>query len=254
YIYISGYNKNFLNNNKFGYISLAPSITEIIYAINAQDDLIAVTSWCDYPKDVQKKFKMGDSFSINKEAIIKLKPAIILALDSQKPLIDDLKLLKVKVYYFSSNSIEDIYKNITKIGQVTEHAQEANQLLTKLKQKQTSIKKPDYKKNILYIAHANPIISIGKKSFITDIIRKAGHESITDYLKTGYDEGYPEISLEFAMLKKPDIVVVCDKNSADYLSKFLKNSKFMILTREQCNIVNRPGPRAIDAIKIFASL
>lgn len=230
------------------YISLCPSVTEIIYAIGAQNKLTGVTSWSDYPEEVKKKPRVGSGFFINKEAIIKLKPEYIFALQEHKPIIDDLKLSGIKIYYFSAENLQSIYRNIALTGQITQKTSASNRLIGKLKNKQ-SCKKTVKPKKILYVIQSEPLISIGSKTLINDLIRKSGHTSITSTLKSKY----PKISFEYVILSKPDVVIVPDSNSAGYLSKFIK-AKFVILTQKQNELLNRASPRTFEIINFLSGL
>lgn len=229
------------------YISLAPNITEIIYAIGAQDNLAAVTTWSDFPEEAKNKPKIGDAFFINKEEIIKKKPAIIFALKEHKVFVDDLKTLGIEIHYFSAGKIDDIYKNISLIGKISNKNVESERLINNLKKQEEEYKAKKSKK-ILFVVHSSPLTTIGKDSFINEIIEKVGHENIAANLYSSY----PQVNIEYFIVNKPDLVVVTDKESADYLKRFIK-VEYKVMDFDSLNILLRPGPRIIEAIKIFAA-
>ena len=252
---IPDYNYKYgISVKKGTYISLSPYLTEIIYAIGAEDNLLAVTSWSDFPEEAKKKPQVGSSFFISKEAIIALKPEIVFALKSHKSIIDDLKLLGIKIYYYKPETIKEIYKDIIDIGRIIKYDTKATSLVKKIKNDINSLKKPDKAKNILFVAHACPFVTINKNSFITCLIKKSGHESITGNIEGSKYGDYPKIALEYAVLKSPDIVIVPDEDSKKYLKPFLKNSKFIVPTPETTNILLRAGPRISKAVKFFFEL
>jgi ABC-type Fe3+-hydroxamate transport system substrate-binding protein len=228
------------------YISLAPSITEIIYAINAQDNLIAGVAWNN--KLMKGKPVIGDAFFINNEALVKYHPDIIFALSSQKPLIENINLKGTRIFYFSFNGLDDIFQCIKLIGNLTGHSKQGNLLISQL---HTEISKHKAKtgKKILFVVQAEPLISVGKNSYINDIITQSGHINIMKNLKNDY----PTVNIEYVIMQKPDLVVVWDKQTKDYLSKLL-HCKFVVLNPDQCDYINRPGPSVIKAVKFFASL
>jgi len=228
------------------YITLAPSLTEIIYAINAQDNLIAGVAW--NKKLMKGKPVIGDAFFINNEALVKFHPDIIFALEYQKPVIDSLKPSGTKIYYFSFNSINDIYKTITVIGNLTNHTRNSNNLRKKLSGdiNKYKAKKP---KNILFVIQPEPLISVGKRSYISDIIKQAGQINILDNL----DNDYPRINLEYVIKRNPDLIIVWDEMTEDYLKKYL-HSKFVILKPAESDSINRPGPGVVNAVKFFSNL
>ncbi len=230
------------------YISLSPAITEILYAINAQDKLKAVTLFSNYPKEAREKPKVGSYFLINKESILKFNAEYILCLNMQKQVVDDLKVVGIKPIYFKTENLEDIKTNILKIGNITNHLKEAENLIKKLEH-QTNTAKAKVSKKVLFVVNTQPFIAAGNKSFVHDIITKAGHKNITDF----YNSDFPLVSLEYAAMQKPDIVITRGPNEAEYLKKYLKG-KFIILTKEQNDSISRHGPRAFKMLEFFSKL
>ena len=227
-------------------ISLSPAITEIIYAINAQNDLIAVSTTCDYPQEVKTKAKAGDSYFIDKEKIIRLNPDYIFLNESSKGLMNEFNNTNIKPIYFKSNSINDIYKNILLIGKITNKNFQAESLVNKIKKELIKIE-PGDKKQILYLVQTNPMITIGEKSFITDLIAKSGNISVTNNLKSDY----PVINPEYAIKLKPDIVIVNFDNTSGNIKQLFPNTQIIFLKKEQTDIINRPGPRIYQAVNFF---
>jgi ABC-type Fe3+-hydroxamate transport system substrate-binding protein len=105
-------------------------------------------------------------------------------------------------------------------------------------------------KKILYLVQSTPMISIGNKSFITDVIKVSGQNSITK----DFNSYYPTISEEFAIKSNPDVVVVSFYSDTQLIKKFFPNSKIIFMSQEQNDIINRPGPRINKSIKFFANL
>ncbi len=231
-------------------ISLSPAITEIIYAINAQDNLIAVSTTCDFPKEAEKKEKAGDAYFIDREKIIKLHPDYIFTTDNSKGLLNELNQANIKIIYFKSDSINNIYENILLIGRITNKTREAESLIKRIKTNLPQQTEPEKYKRILYLVQTNPMITIGEKSFITDIIEKSGNKSITNNLKSDY----PVINPEYAIKLKPDIIIVNFDNSSGNIKELFPDTKIIFLKKEQIDIINRPGPRFYQAVSFFMSL
>ncbi len=230
------------------YISLSPAITEILYAINAQDKLKAVTLFSNYPKKAKSKPKVGSYFLVNKESILKFNAEYILCLNMQKQIIDDLKVVGIKPIYFKTENLEDIKANILKIGKITNHLKASESLVKDIEYK-TNTTKAKVPKKILFVVNTQPFIAAGNKSFVHDIITKAGHKNITDF----YNSDFPLVSLEYAAMQKPDIIITRGPNEAKYLKKYLKG-KFIILTKEQNDSISRHGPRAFKMLEFFSNL
>lgn len=231
------------------YVSLSPVPTEIIYALGAQDNLLGVSTSCDYPKEVKEKPIIGDTYFVNMEMMVKLKPDYLFSMSSAKPMLGQLAKTKTKPIYFEFTKIEEIYDGINHIAKLTNTEENAPKLIENIKTKveQNRTKNP---KKILYIVQTEPLITIGEKSFITDIIEKSGHKSVT----ADIDHYYPNITLEYAMKMNPDIVIVCFPTKMGKIKKLLPNSKFIYLTDSERDIINRSGPRVYEAVKLFANL
>ena len=237
-----------LNSPASTYVSLSPVPTEIIYALDAQNNLLGVSTTCNFPKEAKEKPIIGDTYFVNMEMILKQKPDYLFSMSSAKPMLGQLSQTKTKPVYFEFTKIEEIYDAINLIAELTEKEENAPELIANIKKKveQNKTKNP---KKILYIVQTNPLITIGNKSFITDIIEKSGHKSVTSDI----NHYYPNITIEYAMKTNPDIVVVCFPTDMENLKQLLPNSKFIYLTKEERDIINRSGPRVYEAVKLFAN-
>lgn len=239
----------FIKAEAKSFVSLIPALTEIMYKIGAQDQLIGVSTACTYPKEAQKKSIIGDTFFLNKERIIQLHPDYILALDTSKPLMSDFEKTSMKPLFFEFKNVDDIYINILKLGVITARENEAKELVKTIKSK-AEVNKINKPKKILYLVQTTPMITIGSKSFISDVIAKSGQISVTSSIR----DYYPNVSEEFAMKAKPDIIVVSFYSDISKLKKLFPNTKIIFLTKAQQDVINRPGPRVYEAIRYFASL
>ena len=228
-------------------ISLMPSITEIVYAIGADSELIAVSTMCDYPQAAKNKEKVGDSYFINKERIIRLNPDYIFVADNSDVLMSEFRQTKIKPVFFRFESINDIYQNTILIGQLTQKEAGAKKVVSDIKNK-IALLQTSTPKRILYVLQAEPMITIGKKSFITDVINKSGNHSVTENLTLQY----PVISSEYAVKLKPDIVITGMASDILSLKKIFPHTKIVVLSDSQKDIINRPGPRIYKAVEFFA--
>lgn len=231
------------------YVSLSPVPTEIIYALDAQENLLGVSSTCDFPLEAKEKPIIGDIYYVNMEMLINLEPDYLFAMTSAKPKLGELVLTKTKPIYFEFTKIEDIYEAINNIAILTNKEENAKKLISDIQFKidKSKTKTP---KRILYIVQTNPLITIGSKSFITDIVRKSGHISVTEEI----EHYYPNITLEYAMQTKPDVIVVCFPDDMTKIKRLFPNAKFLYLDKEKRDIINRSGPRIYEAVKLFADL
>lgn len=248
-ILLSGGNAYAKLVNSPTFVSLTPVTTEIMYAIGAQDSLIGISTRCNYPAETKNKEKVGDNFFLNKEKIIRLNPDYILAIDSSQPLLNDFNKTSIKPIFFKFSNINDIYKNILAIGKLTNKEKNARLLVKNIGAK-INLYKTSHPKKILYLIQPDPMITIGNRSFITSVIKKSGHICVTDKLKSDY----PIISREYAIKTKPDIIIVTFKVDLKPIKNLFPNAKIIVLTKEQRDILNRPGPRIYEGVKFFSKL
>ena len=231
------------------YVSLSPVTTEIIYALGADDNLLGVSTTCNYPEQTKDKPIIGDTYYVNMEIMAKLKPDYLFSMSSAKPMLGQLSLMNTKPVYFEFTKIEEIYSAINKIAELTGKEENAPKLISNIKNKVAQYKTNEPKK-ILYIVQTNPLITIGNKSFITDIIKKAGHTSVTSDI----EHYYPNITLEYALKSKPDVIIVCFPDNMAKIKKIFPNTPILYLTQQEQDIINRSGPRVYEAIKLFSDL
>ena len=231
------------------YASLSPVPTEIIYALNAEKNLVGVSTTCNFPEETKEKPIIGDTYFVNMEMMVKLKPDYLFTMSSAKPMLGQLSQTKTKPIYFEFTKIEEIYDAINYIAKLTNTEENAPKLIADIKTKveQSKTKNP---KKILYVVQTEPLITIGEKSFITDIIEKSGHTSVTSDI----EHYYPNITLEYAMKMNPDVVIICFPTNVEKIKKLLPNAKFLYLTENERDIINRSGPRVYEAVKLFADI
>lgn len=232
------------------FVSISPAMTEIMYAIGAEHSLVAVSNYCTYPEGAKNKEKIGSNYSINEEKILKLKPDYILALDISEALLDKFKRLKITPLCFKYPDIQSIHNNILTLGTLTGHEKEAKGIVEFSKKKINEAKGKAQGKRVLYLVQTRPMITIGKKSFITDVIEQSGNHSAT----AGLSSHYPVILEEYAIKLKPDIVVLGAFTDKKDVEKYFPKTPIVKMSTEQNDIINRPGPRIYKSVEFFSSL
>lgn len=231
------------------FVSLSPALTEIMYAIGADADLVGVSTECNYPAEVKQKTKVGNAYYMNKEKILSLHPDYVLLADGVASASQKLDKIGTKPLIYKMNSVNSIYDTILALGQMTGNVENSKKVVADLKS-QVSATKTTHPKKILYLIQLNPLISIGNKSFISDMIKVSGQKSVTSDL-TAF---YPAVSAEYILKLNPDVIVVSTKSDDKLLKKLFPNTKIIYLTKEQNDLVNRPATRIDKAVKFFAEL
>ena len=243
-------------------ISLMPSNTEILYELGLGDDVIGVSTVDDYPKEVKDK-KQFDAMNLNKESLMKAKPDLILAHESQKATNDKvLKGLKdngVKVVYVKdAQSIDEMYESFMQIGKITHKEKASKKLVKETKQNIERVKNSvpnDAKgqKVFMEISSEPEIYTAGKQTFFDDMLTQLKAENSFSNLT-----GWQKVSKEDIIKQNPDLMISSmGVSSSEYQKMIRKRGGFSQIKAVQNNKIkavngdeiSRPGPRIDDGLK-----
>ena len=236
-------------------ISLAPSITEILFYLNLGERVVGVTDFCNYPEEAKKKTSIGWIISPNVEKIISLKPDLVFVTEegNKSDIVDILSSVNIKVYVMNPHRLEDILQEIISIGKVTGQEDIARERVDSLTSRIAEIKKmgdSNSRVRTLYLASAEPIISVGPGSFIHDIIEVSGGENVVSKSLSRY----PRIEMEEIIIKNPEVIIAPPdiietvrswKGRWDGISA-IKNNRICPIDPD---IISRPGPRIIQGLE-----
>lgn len=244
-------------------VSLAPNLTETLYALGAQDRLVGVTDFCDYPPAAKQKPKIGGGNNPSIEQIVALKPDVVFAQAltfNRIETVDALERLGIAVYSTSSRTVEGILESTQHIAEVIDARDSCAMLLKDLRARRDELKRRlagRTPKRVLFVVWTDPLVSIGRQTFIGDALRMAGAESIVD---TSQD--WPRISLEEVVLRQPDFLIFASSHSEtvrttvdDLASRPGWRGLDAIRARRVAVVsdaINRPAPRLIDALEDLA--
>ena len=238
-------------------ISLAPSLTEMIFAIGAGDKLVGVTTYCNYPAETAAIEKVGDTQTPNIEKIIALRPQVVfVSTDSQlEAFMQTLAEQGIAVYVTNPKTLEDVFANMRRLGDLFGDSQRAENVVNSLSERATSVShvERDLEKRRLFIQISNePLFTVGRDSFLTALVEQAGGLSVTKDVPSGY----PKLSKETAAALDPDVILLSDSednrepNVALRDSKAVKNGRVFHINAD---IISRPGPRLVDALEEIAA-
>lgn len=237
-------------------ISLAPNLTEIVFAVGGGDKLVGVTTFCNYPTQAQAIRKVSDTQTPNIETIVALQPQLVFVSTSSQ-LEAFTKVLteqKIAVFVTAPNRLDDIYKSIATVGEILEMADRAEGLVRKMRSEVADVRDSTIgraRPKVFVQIDKNSLYTIGKDSFITDIIAQAGGISATADLATDY----PNLSRETALAMNPDVIVISEsegnreQNEVFRNSPAVKNGRVFLI---DADLLSRPGPRIVDALKQIA--
>jgi len=217
-------------------ISLAPSLTETLYALGVEDRLVGDTDYCDYPPAAQKKPKVGGVINPNLEQIAALHPDLVL-LTKEGNMLDTVRALEslgIPTYATDAHSVEQIISSTQKLADVLNVSTAGKALGEDLQQRlaalQTKLSGVPPRR-VLFIVWPDPLMSVGKGTFVADAIRRAGAVSIVDS-----NQDWPQVSLEEVARLQPDFLVFAASHSGS------AEHDFEVLA-------NRPGWQILDAIR-----
>ncbi len=246
-------------------ISLAPNITETLYAIGADSLVVGVTNYCDYPVDAKNKTKVGGMIDPNYEIITSLKPDLILLTveGNAKQSFKALKNLGLKVFVTNPRNVNGIIKMINDLGIITGKEKEANEISNKINNDKIyfeNLNRNSIGKKCLLLISVNPLMSANHNTFINEIIELSGFDNL--YRDEAIE--YPMISYEDVTEKDPEYIIFPTDTSdvkgyekyeeeiSDNLNstKAVKENKVIFVDE---NILFRPGPRVVNAVKLIRS-
>lgn len=243
-------------------VSLAPGITETLYALGLDDKIAGVTTFCDWPAAARTKTRVGGFTNPSIEKIIALKPDLILATadGNRKDTVQQLERLGLPVYVTNPSDTPGVLKSIIHIGEITHQEKDAGLLVAKLQRRLDNITaqvRHKRKPHVFFQLGLEPIITAGRGTLINEVIERAGGVNVA-----GQDlANYPRYSAEGIIGAAPEIIIfapmVNDKNFAAvkrFWQKFgkipaVKNNKIYPI---DANLINRASPRIVDAVEIMA--
>jgi cobalamin transport system substrate-binding protein len=243
-------------------VSLAPSMTETVYALGLQDRLVGDTDYCDYPPEAQTKTKVGGAINPSLEKIASLHPDLVLVTKAlnRRETTNALDELGISSYATDPHTVDDIISSTKKLADllgVTDAgasvAGDMRQRLAELQRRVGGLPRTQ----VLFVVWTQPLISIGRSTFIADALLRAGAVSIVDS-----SQDWPQVNLEEIARLQPDCLVFADSHSekvarevetlaalpAWRILNAVSNRRFAVIS----DAVNRPAPRIVSAIEDLA--
>lgn len=244
-------------------VSLAPSITEILFAIGAGGQVTGVTQFCDFPPEVSTKPKVGYA-NPNLESLVALQPDLVLApKEFLKPdLLASLDHLHIPLFIFSGQTVDDIFSQIEIIGRMTDHQAEAAALTMEVRRHIATVKQrvqgqPPVR--VLYVLNSQPLITVGPGSYIDQLIGLAGGRNVAATSATPY----PRLSMETVLVEDPEVLVFpvgqaegIPESEQQAWRQWTGMSAIKHARTHQiaADLLNRPGPRIGQALERLAAL
>jgi iron complex transport system substrate-binding protein len=237
-------------------VSLAPSNTEILFALGLGDKVVGVTDWCDYPPEALDKEKVGAYDTPDIEKIVALTPDLILvAHGTTMDIINSLVGLGLTVFGIKTTDLDDLLNDIRTIGEITDKEVEAQALTSEMESSIQAVtnqtEELEERPRVFYIVWHDPLMTAGTETFIHELIEKGGGVNIC-----GNITGYPIISIEEVVARNPEVIITSEWSFDWAMNETSLNSTDARqngrIYQGDDDLVQRPGPRLVDGLEWFA--
>lgn len=241
-------------------ISLAPSVTEIMFAVGAEDETVGRTEYSNYPEEALELPSVGGYSDPNIESILALDPDLVIGTDTMDANIQDqLENAGIKVLLYDSNSVDSVLDSIQSIGYVMDKNDMANELVAEMKNQFTELEEDlaskDSEKTVFI--DIGDFYTVGPNSFINNELELIGAKNIA----TDSTSDYPVLTSEAIIAANPDVYISLYTSLDDLKAipgfdtmNCFKNDQVYVYDPEsvQADVIQRPGPRIVDGIYILA--
>jgi iron complex transport system substrate-binding protein len=245
-------------------VSLAPNITETLFALGLDEEIVGVTRYSTYPARARSKPTVGSYVNVSLEKVVALNPDLVIgtADGNKKELVQQIARLGLPVYIINPVSFQDIFGMILDIGTITGRDDTAARLVADLRtriQGIIALTGARDKPRVFFQIGIDPIVSVGRETLHHKLITMAGAVSITGDVTLPY----PRLSIEEIIAKKPDIIVVSSMRRGGNFSEVtrqwerwknipaVKNNRIHVIDSD---LTDHPSPRIIDGLEALARI
>ena len=255
-------------------VSLAPNLTENIFAVGAGDRLVGVTTFCNYPEEAKSIAKIGDTMTPNMESIIALKPDVVFVSTASQieTFTKTLEANGIAVYVARATRLFDVYHNLGELGILFGTVDESHKIIASLDDRERAIRdilgtnlpkdeqrdeRPITREKRVSMVQVfvqiskEPLFTIGKDAFLNDLLQIAGGRSVTEEVASAF----PKLSKETASALNPEAIILSESDDNKEPNEAFKNSpavKNGRVYKVNADLLSRPGPRLVDALEQIA--
>jgi len=245
-------------------VALAPSITETLFALGLDEEIVGVTTFSNYPEAARSKPRVGSYISISLEKVVSLNPDLIIgtADGNKKETVEQMERVGFPVYVVNPASLDEIFETVFNIGKITGKDNLAKKLVHNLRERinfvvtQTARLK---KHSVFFQIGIDPIVTVGKNTFQNKLITLAGGTNISGEETTKY----PSYSIEEIIVKQPEIIIVSSMKRGENFEQVrnrwkrwknipaVKNNRIHIIDSD---LIDHPSPRIVDGLEKMAEI
>ena len=245
-------------------VSMAPSITEIVFAVGEERRLKGVSRFSDYPPAAAGLPRIGSYAQPDLERIVKLKPDLCIATKDGNPkrVIDRLRSLNIPVYAVDPRNLDSVLQTILEIGSLLDASESARVLVESLRRRIDTIKTmlngAHFRPRVFFQIGISPIVSVGTDSFINELIILAGGKNVAAGKVV-----YPRFSREQVLAFSPEVLIITsmarnvlfEQVKAEWMRwpniPAVRNQRIHLV---DSNVFDRPSPRLVEALEMLAEL
>ena len=247
-------------------VSLVPSVTETIFALGGEARLVGRTDWCDAPEAARDKPSVGGMINPSIEAIVNLRPDLVIATDegNREETLVQLRRLRIPTYVVHAHRVAEMLDMMRRLADLVERGDAVGPLVASIQARIDGVRRRVGARrtpSVLYVLWPDPLIVPGRASHITELIELAGGRSITADL----DNSYARLSLEAAVARAPEVIVLADHSNAGTAAGRQSPEKWQRLTSVPAirsgrlysidlSILHRYGPRVAEGLELLAKI
>jgi iron complex transport system substrate-binding protein len=243
-------------------VSLAPNLTETLFALGLGDRVVGDTDFCDYPPEARSKPHVGGPVNPNLEAIAALHPDLVLATRAinRPETVRGIERLRIPVYATDPRSVEQVLTSTARLGELLGAVDQGKAVVADLRRRLGDLAMrlaglaPA---NVFFVVWQDPIISVGRNTFLADALLRAGARSVIDA-----PQDWPSVNLEEVVRVRPDYLIYASDDRGQIAHEIeelhsrpgwrdmdaVRSGRIVVVSEA----IDHPSPRLVDAIEQLA--
>lgn len=245
-------------------VTLAPSLTEMVFALGAGPRVVGVSRYSNYPEDTRDLPRVGAYVQPDVEKIVALNPDLCLAIKDGNPrdVVDKLERIGIPVYAVNPKNLQQVVETLTALGDVLQTRDAAQALVADMERRLQAVddrvRRVSQRPGVFFQIGVSPIVSVGTETFAHELIVRAGGRNLAEGT-----EPYPRFTVEQVMALRPDIIVVSsmerDQTFDRVREQWLRwpNIPAVALNRVvlvPSDLFDRPGPRLVEGLELLVTI
>ncbi|MBW1902087.1 MAG: cobalamin-binding protein [Deltaproteobacteria bacterium] len=253
-----------LSDNPVRIVSLAPNITEIVFALGQEHRLIGVTRFSDFPPEAKRIPSVGSYVNLDLEKIVSLRPDLCIATKDGNPreVASSLESLQIPVYAVNPRNLDSVMDTIVEMGRLLNVTEKAGELVENMRSRiervDSMVSKTEHRPRVFFQIGVSPIVSVGTNTYIHELIVRAGGRN----LAAGHVP-YPRFSREQVLTLSPEVFIITSMEREKVFEKVkaewrrwsdlpaVRNDRIILV---DSNILDRPTPRMVDGLELLVKV